>query len=230
MPSPVGHLLAGVTTAWVAEALPSLRHRFDANRPSASAAAPAVTPLVLLCAALALAPDVDLLFSSHRTGTHSAGALGLVVAAAALAAKWRGWPVLATTVACGIAFGSHIFLDWLGHDSSLPIGVKALWPFSDAYYISGTDLFADVSRRYWNPKEFIFQNARSIGRELAILLPVAVLGWLLRATSTGRSPSRSSCPGGQPPPSGAAAGRADTSNRPTRRAKPPGWRGRRRGR
>jgi len=193
MPSPVGHLLAGVATAWVAEALPSLRHRFDATRPSASAAASAVTPLVLLCAALAVAPDVDILFSSHRTGTHSAGALGLVVAVTALAARWRGWPVLETTLACGIAFGSHVFLDWLGHDSSLPIGVMALWPFSDAYCISGTDLFADVSRRYWNPEEFIFQNARSIGRELAILLPVAALGWLLRARAR-RLPR--SCPRG----------------------------------
>jgi len=181
MPSPVGHLLAGVATAWMAEALPSLRHRVDANRPLATAAAPAVTPLVLLCAALALAPDVDILFSSHRTATHSAGALGLVVAAAALAARWRGWPVLATTLACGIAFESHVFLDWLGHDGTPPLGLMALWPFSDAYYISGTDVFADVSRRYWKPEEFIFKNARSIGRELAILVPVAVLGWILRA-------------------------------------------------
>ena len=180
MPSPVGHLLAGVTTAWVAEALPSLRHRFDANRPSASASAPAMTPLVLMCAALALAPDIDILFFSHRAGTHSVGALGLVVAVTALAAKWRGWPLLATTLACGTAFGSHICLDWLGHDSSLPAGVMALWPFSDAYYISGIDLFADVSRRYWKPEEFIFKNARSIGLELAILVPVAVLVWFLR--------------------------------------------------
>ena len=257
MPSPVGHLLAGVTTAWVAEALPSLRHRFDAARPSASAAAPAGTPLVLLCAALALAPDVDILFSSHRTAAHSVGALGLVLAAAALAARWRGWPVLATTLACGIAFGGHVFLDWLGQDGTTPIGLMALWPFTDAYYISGTDLFAGVSRRYWKLDEFILGNARTIIREVAILLPVAVLGWILRArsrrlghglrppgsslrlrsgqescraTNTGRSPSHSSCRGGQPPPSGAAAGRADTSDRPARRAGPPGWRGRRRGR
>jgi membrane-bound metal-dependent hydrolase YbcI (DUF457 family) len=183
MPSPVGHLLAGVTTAWVAEALPSLRHRFDATRPLASAAAPTVTPLVLLCAALALAPDIDILFFSHRTAAHSAGALGLVVAVTALAARWRGWPLLATTLACGIAFGGHVFLDWLGQDGTTPIGLLALWPFSDAYYISGIDLFADVSRRYWKPEEVIFKNAHTIIREVAILLPVAVLGWFLRIRS-----------------------------------------------
>jgi hypothetical protein len=217
MPSPVGHLVAGVTIAWIAEALPSLRH----HRPPASALRAAVTPLVLTCAAIALAPDLDILFSSHRTITHSVGALGLVVAAAALAAGWRGWPVLGTTLACGMALGSHICLDWLGHDSSSPAGLMALWPFSDAYYISGIDLFADVSRRYWKPEEFIVKNAWSVGREIVILLPVAALGWLLRATNTGRSPSRSSGPGGQRPPSGAAAGTAGTSDRQARRAAPP---------
>jgi hypothetical protein len=217
MPSPVGHLLAGISTAWVAEALPSLR----LHRLSASAVLPAMTPLVLTCAAIALAPDLDILFTSHRTITHSVGALGVVVAAAAFFARWRGWPVLGTTLACGVAFASHVFLDWLGHDSSLPAGVMALWPLSDAYYISGTDLFADVSRRYWKPEEFIVQNAWSVGRELVILVPIAALGWLLRATDTGRSPSRSSGQGGQRPPSGAAAGTGGTSDRQARHAAPP---------
>jgi hypothetical protein len=140
-----------------------------------------VTPLVLVCAALALAPDVDILFSSHRTATHSVGALAVVLAAAALAARWRGWPILATTAACGIAFGSHLFLDWLGHDGTPPLGLMALWPFSDAYHVSGMDVFADVSRRYWKLDEFILGNARTISREVAILLPVAALAWILRA-------------------------------------------------
>jgi hypothetical protein len=57
----------------------------------------------------------------------------------------------------------------------------ALWPFSDAYHVSGMDVFADVSRRYWKLDEFILGNARTISREVAILLPVAALAWLLRA-------------------------------------------------
>jgi hypothetical protein len=138
---------------------------------------------VLTCAALALAPDLDILFSSHRTGMHSVGALGLVLAAAAMAARWRGWPVLATTMACGIAFGSHLFLDWLGHDAAPPIGLLVLWPFSETYYISGADVFADVSRRYWKPEEFILKNAQAVARELLILGPIALLAWWARRRS-----------------------------------------------
>jgi hypothetical protein len=56
----------------------------------------------------------------------------------------------------------------------------ALWPFSSAFYYSGVDLFADISRRYWIPGEFIFKNAVSIAREVAILGPVAGLAWWTR--------------------------------------------------
>jgi membrane-bound metal-dependent hydrolase YbcI (DUF457 family) len=181
MPSPVAHLLAGVSTAWAADALASSRYRPASDSLAVSAALPAMAPLTMLCAALAVAPDIDILSSSHRTVTHSVGALCLVAATVALAARWRGWPVFATTLACAIAFGSHLLLDWLGHDSSLPAGLMALWPFSDAFYISGIDLFADVSRRYWRPEEFVFGNALSISRELAILLPVAAVAWVARA-------------------------------------------------
>jgi hypothetical protein len=50
----------------------------------------------------------------------------------------------------------------------------ALWPLSTAYFYSGIDLFAEVSRRYWKPDEFIVRNAWSVARELLILGPVAV--------------------------------------------------------
>ena len=53
----------------------------------------------------------------------------------------------------------------------------ALWPLSAAYFYSGIDLFADISRRYWKPEEFILKNAVSIAREIAILGPVAALAW-----------------------------------------------------
>ena len=56
----------------------------------------------------------------------------------------------------------------------------ALWPLSASYVYSGIDLFADISRRYWKPEEFIFKNAVSIAREVAILAPLAALAWALR--------------------------------------------------
>lgn len=179
MPSPVGHLLAGVTTAWATEAIPRFRLSLRACFRGASALSD-VTPLVLVCAALTLAPDTDVFMITHRAQTHSIGAVGLVAALSAGLARWRGWPVFATALACSVAVGSHLFLDWLGHDGTPPIGLMALWPFSGAYFSSGIDLFDDVSRRYWKPDEFILGNARAVARELALLLPIAALTWIAR--------------------------------------------------
>jgi inner membrane protein len=190
MPSPVGHLVAGVAIAWAAEALPSWGRRTRA-RDSEAALGTAATPLVLACAALALAPDLDILTPAHRAWTHSLGAVLLAGGAAAAIARARRLPVMLTAVACAAALGSHALLDWLGHDQTAPIGVMALWPFSHAYLYSGIDLFADVSRRYWRPEEFFLGNALSVVRELLILCPLAASAFWLRRRAT-RRPVRSS--------------------------------------
>ena len=62
----------------------------------------------------------------------------------------------------------------------MPIGIMALWPFSHAYFVSGLDIFADVSRRYWLPEEFLYRNAVSIAREVALLGPIAAVAWAVR--------------------------------------------------
>jgi len=179
VPSPAGHLLAGVAVAWAAEAFEPLRRRVvSAGRPSR--AAPVATPLVLACVALALAPDLDILLASHRTYTHSIAAAALAALAGGSVARALRAPGLATGLACGLAVASHIALDWLGHDTSTPRGLMALWPVSSAHYYSGLDLFADISRRYWKPEEFILKNAVSIVREVAILGPVVALAWWAR--------------------------------------------------
>jgi inner membrane protein len=175
----VGHLIAGVAVAWAAEAMQ--RHRPSAWRAgTAMAAAPVVTPLVLACAALALAPDFDILLASHRTFSHSIGAVALVAILSAAVARALGTPGAPTGLACAAAIGSHVVLDWLGRDQSAPAGLMALWPLSSAYFYSGVDLFADVSRRYWKPDEFILKNAAAIAREVAILALPAALAWTRR--------------------------------------------------
>jgi hypothetical protein len=164
----------------VAESLPPLRARL---RSAGAGVSPVVTPLVAACAVLALAPDFDILFASHRTYSHSIGAAALVAFAAGAISRARRGPALATGLACGLAVGSHIVLDWLGRDSSSPAGLMALWPFSRAFVYSGIDLFAEVSRRYWKPDEFIVRNAVSVARELAILVPIAAAALWLRTES-----------------------------------------------
>jgi len=187
VPSPAGHVIAGAAIAWAAEALQPFRTSGEESAPP-SAALPVVTPLVLACAAFALAPDLDILLASHRTYTHSiAAAASAAIACGAVARALRS-PAVATGIACGLAVGSHILLDWLGHDGTRPIGLMALWPLSSAFYYSGIDLFADVSRRYWKPDEFVFKNAVSVAREFVILAPAAgVAFWLRRRTLERRS-------------------------------------------
>jgi hypothetical protein len=73
-------------------------------------------------------------------------------------------------VAAAAAYGTHVFLDWLGADSSPPLGLVALWPFDAGYYESGRHFFPAVSRRYHVPG-FWAQNLRAALFELSVLLP-----------------------------------------------------------
>ncbi len=130
-------------------------------------------------------PDLDILLASHRTYTHSIGAAGLAALAGGVVARALGAPGVATGLTCGLVVASHILLDWLGRDGSTPRGLMALWPLSAAYFYSGIDLFADISRRYWKPEEFILKNAVSIAREIAILGPVVALAWWARSAAFG---------------------------------------------
>ncbi len=164
MPTPVGHAIGGLAAAWFAG--PSGR------KPAWR------SPLAALCAAAAVFPDVDILFGSHRTYTHSFAAVvaagvitWLVVRHAPLASR------IALTVAA--AYASHLLLDWLGRDSSTPPGLMALWPFSTHFYISVANLFGEVSRRYWKPDEFIVGNFLAVGRELLILGPIAAIAYFV---------------------------------------------------
>jgi hypothetical protein len=75
------------------------------------------------------------------------------------------------------AYGSHLFLDWLGKDTSRPGGLTVLWPFSSSYFISGLDLFEEVSRRYWLPREFILGNLGAVSWEVMVLLPLLIAAW-----------------------------------------------------
>ena len=82
-------------------------------------------------------------------------------------------------MAVGCAYASHTLLDWLGSDSSPPIGIMALWPFSRDHYESQLHVFMAISRRYWLP-EFWIGNLVALARELAILLPIVTVVLVLR--------------------------------------------------
>jgi membrane-bound metal-dependent hydrolase YbcI (DUF457 family) len=185
MPSPIGHALGGIATAWAADLVPGDR-AWRIAPPAASLYVRAGNGLTLACAALAMAPDLDLLMPGHRTLTHSVGAtLGVALLAAAMAVS-TGRPVLRLTLMCASAYASHLLLDWVGADHSPPYGLRALWPFTDAYYISGLDIFRDTARRHITTPSVMAQNLLAVAQEIAILAPIALALWLVRVKTFAR--------------------------------------------
>jgi inner membrane protein len=160
MPSPIGHALAGIASGWLVD-----------PPPADAATAGAARHLAVFAVAGAL-PDVDLLVGAHSGPTHGLGAavlVGAIVWAGGVALKRPGAARLALAVA--LAYTSHTLLDWLGTDTSAPIGIMALWPFDRQYYESSVHVFMAISRRYWLA-EFWTYNLRALARELLILVPV----------------------------------------------------------
>ena len=134
--------------------------------------------LLLLCVAAAVLPDIDFLWGRHNMETHSLGAA--VMAGLAVFAWTRGRDVrLAVLVAA--AWGSHVLFDWLGSDTTPPIGVMALWPFSADYYFAYAYWFEAISRRTHLPN-FWSHNLWAVATELALLGPLTLLAaWWRRA-------------------------------------------------
>ena len=185
MPSPIGHALAGIAVAWTADLLPG-----DRTWRTAPETAPwyrrAGDGLTLLCAGLGAAPDLDLAFVTHRTVTHSIGAVLLVgLVAAALAANARR-PIARVALMCAAAYGSHLLLDWLGTDSYPPLGIQALWPINREWYISGIDVFRQTARAHILTPPVVMTNVRAIVQELAMLGPLVVALWLVRVKALAR--------------------------------------------
>ena len=126
----------------------------------------------------AVAPDFDFLWGRHNQETHS-------LAAALLAglAVWTWKRDVRLAIAVTVAWASHVLFDWLGSDTTPPLGVMALWPFSSEYYFSGAFFFEAISRRYWLDN-FYTHNAWAVVKEILILgPPFALLVYLRRRQS-----------------------------------------------
>ncbi len=190
MPSPVGHALGGALVA-------TLAARF---RPAGrGAAAPALRawlaqPLVLAGAVAACLPDVDFLWARHNMETHSVGAAAL---AACVAWLWTREPRVAAVVAG--AWLSHVLFDWLGSDDTPPLGVMALWPFTDRFFFADAFVFEAISRRYWLPG-FVAHNLWAAVSEVLMLGPLVAVAawWRTRRLRTGRGSSSSARASGSP--------------------------------
>jgi membrane-bound metal-dependent hydrolase YbcI (DUF457 family) len=158
MPSPIGHALGGIAAGW---SVVPRRDRLTA----------------VLLAAIAIAPDLDLAFGTHREASHSVGAAALAgIVVCVLVRRDRArWGAAAAA-----AWLSHIALDWLSNDTRPPIGIMALWPITHEYYKAAIEIFPPVSRRYWESRFWLY-NLRAVVVELAILGPLAgLVVWRVR--------------------------------------------------
>jgi hypothetical protein len=161
MPTPLGHALGAAAAGWAVAAPVSRLDRALIVRRG------------IWFALLGMVPDLDLLWGLHRGPTHSAGAaliVGLAVAAFTNNARLGA--------ASGCAYGTHALLDWLGADSSMPVGIMALWPITWEYYQASTPIFDSVWRRNETP-DFWPHNITAVGKELLVLVPAAWAAWRL---------------------------------------------------
>jgi LexA-binding, inner membrane-associated putative hydrolase len=181
MPSPLGHAVAGLAAGWLIAGAPA---PFKSPASTAPAAPASNQPWIstwraaFVFAALAVSPDLDLLVHAHSMYTHSIGAALIVtLAVAALTpAQARRWTA---AFACGAAYATHILLDWMGNDTTPPIGIMALWPFTSYYYESDLHFFMAITRRYWLPG-FWSHNLIAMLREIGTLVPLALVIYFLR--------------------------------------------------
>ena len=167
MPSPIAHGLVGLTVHVLASRDRSeLRDRWRLG----------------VTVGAALLPDLDLAFrlvdgrNHHNGELHSLGFALLAAVAAAVVfslLRWRRPLALALTV--GLAWCSHLLLDFLNVDTNPPIGLLALWPFSHAYFKSPVPIFMDIGRTLdWTT---VRHDAAAVAWECAVLVPLLLATW-----------------------------------------------------
>jgi inner membrane protein len=156
MATPLGHLLVGGTIGAAVQPGKDLRW------------------CVLLGALAGAAADLDFLPGLlvgrpgrfHHLGSHSLLFAALAAGAAALLARSRRreWALMA-----GLAYSSHLLLDYFTFDSSPPRGIPVLWPASSRFFASPVPLLPDV----WHTRSSIVSshNFELALLELALFAP-----------------------------------------------------------
>jgi len=131
---------------------------------------------------LAAAPDLDLAVPHalidhfHRTATHSLTAVALVfiVSLVVTGKVTAGSGRLRQALVFSGAWGTHLLMDWLGADPSVPSGIQLFWPFSPDFYMSGVTIFPAIERNIQR-SHFLVQNATAAVVEVAVGVPLVLL-------------------------------------------------------
>jgi membrane-bound metal-dependent hydrolase YbcI (DUF457 family) len=170
MPSPIAHGLVGLTVHVLASRdRGELRDRWR----------------IAVIVGAALLPDLDLTFrfvdgrNHHDNELHSVGFALLAALAAAVFFSLRRWRrPLALALTVGLAWCSHLLLDFLNVDTHPPIGLLALWPFSHAYFKSPVPIFMDIGRTLdWTT---VRHDTAAVAWECTVLVPLLLATWYCR--------------------------------------------------
>jgi inner membrane protein len=214
MPSPIAHALAGVAVAWSAEQLPGsagLKRPFSLGV-TLSCVALAVLPdadliympihrkathsigatILVTILAIAVTGKVTRLSTFRRAQGPPEPARGTMRSGPGRTPSARAHVAWGLVLVCAAAHASHLLLDWLGADPSLPMGIQALWPFSLRWFISGWNLFPYTERRHILSAASIAVNLKAAGWEIAIMGPIVLaLGlWRRRGMRSCRNAAR----------------------------------------
>jgi len=184
VPSPLGHALGGFAAGWlIAPDAPPPLTAEERQRTTVWKRAMRWRRAWLFVAA-GLAADADFLIGQHRAYTHSVGAIVAVFGVALVLTGGRARDPVRFSLAITASYASHALFDWLGADSPAPSGLMALWPFTEAYYVSHLDVFPVVSRKVLTLRAWKLNLIAAV-TELAILGSAAFLCWRYRPRSPG---------------------------------------------
>lgn len=150
------------------------------------------TSLLFLTVFFAIAPDLDFLPGIlagkpalyHHGISHSlvfglaAGLLG------GLAIRNEDRAFFSVFLLTFLAYTSHLVLDLFGPDGRTPYGIPLFWPLSSHHFLSPVQLFpgvhhgqtTDASIGEWLQGIFHWRNLLSIGTEILVIAPAALLG------------------------------------------------------
>lgn len=85
----------------------------------------------------------------------------------------------------GVAYATHLLLDYLTEDGSYPYGIPLLWPFTTTHFMAPMTIFYSIHRGTW---ESIFspENLKAIAAEIVVMVPVFLLAVVIARRRTAK--------------------------------------------